>query len=596
MAVELMVAQMGWTSHEDAEAAGFGGDVVTPEAFESDPDLKAKYGDYQSYLDAMYKEKTGNDPVIPSQSAEPWTSHDDAAAAGYGSEVLSEEDFNNNEDLKKTYGTYAIYLAAMQALLAGSDSGPDDGVTSGAGDDTLTDGGEVPSETITGSGGDQYGKYDYTINGDTEHREYESGYSADIVTDENNQTWTKVTDPDGKHYYYGPDGQRISEDEYNLRKLNNEGDGGQDGDAGAGDPDTPTTPDVVDTPTTPDVVDTPTTPVDESEEDHPWGSYKDAAGDGFSNIMTESEFARHNHGQYESYQDYLDAMYEKYVVGGAAGVVGAGAGDTGGADADAGSSASNRTQFSSGDAVTISGDQYHVYGFVPTGSGQSLAIYEGSDGKLYYIGADGQMNKVIVNQVTNVSNMYGGMPSTINTTADATANWDKVTSGVGTISYGTSLTINGAQYKVGEILSSGFADNNVTVNSNGTQTSYGNVTEGVVADMNFSSMASSNNGTNVVLANHDGESSVLTVPGNQNSFTTAVNNHQPIKLQEGHYIDYDNYLSPSYKIGGDADTYLVYHKGNYYVADEYGNILDYNKPLSVDGLTGSGWWNDSSFV
>lgn len=80
-----------------------------------------------------------------------------------------------------------------------------------------------------------------------------------------------------------------------------------------------------------------------------WTSYKDAAADGASNILTESEFARRNgengytctdaNGNsvtVDNYQDYLDVMYEKYGPGSAAastvGATETGAAATTGAD------------------------------------------------------------------------------------------------------------------------------------------------------------------------------------------------------------------------------------------------------------------------
>lgn len=52
-----------------------------------------------------------------------------------------------------------------------------------------------------------------------------------------------------------------------------------------------------------------------------WKSYSDAAAAGFSNIRTQSEFARggSDKQKYGTYQAYLDAMYEKYVGGGGGG-------------------------------------------------------------------------------------------------------------------------------------------------------------------------------------------------------------------------------------------------------------------------------------
>lgn len=44
-----------------------------------------------------------------------------------------------------------------------------------------------------------------------------------------------------------------------------------------------------------------------------WSSYDDAVAAGFSNILTPSEFARRK-TEYSSYQEYLDAMYDKYVT------------------------------------------------------------------------------------------------------------------------------------------------------------------------------------------------------------------------------------------------------------------------------------------
>ncbi len=57
-----------------------------------------------------------------------------------------------------------------------------------------------------------------------------------------------------------------------------------------------------------------------------WKSYSDAAAAGFSNIRTQSEFARggSDKQKYGTYQAYLDAMYEKYVGGGGGGSGGTG--------------------------------------------------------------------------------------------------------------------------------------------------------------------------------------------------------------------------------------------------------------------------------
>ncbi len=52
-----------------------------------------------------------------------------------------------------------------------------------------------------------------------------------------------------------------------------------------------------------------------------WKSYSDAAAAGFSNIRTQSEFARggSDKQKYGTYQAYLDAMYDKYMGGGGGG-------------------------------------------------------------------------------------------------------------------------------------------------------------------------------------------------------------------------------------------------------------------------------------
>lgn len=44
-----------------------------------------------------------------------------------------------------------------------------------------------------------------------------------------------------------------------------------------------------------------------------WTSYEKAVKDGFSNIMTRSEFLRSSSKKYEVYEEYLDAMYDKYM-------------------------------------------------------------------------------------------------------------------------------------------------------------------------------------------------------------------------------------------------------------------------------------------
>lgn len=63
--------------------------------------------------------------------------------------------------------------------------------------------------------------------------------------------------------------------------------------------------------TTPETPDTPETP---SEPEYvpkgPWRSYKDASDDGYSNIMTSSEWEKRQPYGTKSYQEYLDLMYD----------------------------------------------------------------------------------------------------------------------------------------------------------------------------------------------------------------------------------------------------------------------------------------------
>ncbi len=102
----------GWSSYEDAVAAGYGNDVMSENEFltakaNGDPSL-AGYDSYQDYLNDMYAQHVGNFG---------WSSYDDVLAAGLGGNVMSEGDFltaKANGDLSLAgYDSYQDYLNDM---------------------------------------------------------------------------------------------------------------------------------------------------------------------------------------------------------------------------------------------------------------------------------------------------------------------------------------------------------------------------------------------------------------------------------------------------------------------------------------------------
>ena len=115
-AINLSAGDGKWTSYEDAQAAGFG-DILTEDAFLSakasgDPNLVG-YENYQDYLDAMYQQNMGGGLGTIGG----WTSYEDAIAAGFGGSIMSENEFANalaNGDPSVTgYSSYQDYLNAM---------------------------------------------------------------------------------------------------------------------------------------------------------------------------------------------------------------------------------------------------------------------------------------------------------------------------------------------------------------------------------------------------------------------------------------------------------------------------------------------------
>lgn len=132
-----------------------------------------------------------------------------------------------------------------------------------------------------------------------------------------------------------------------------------------------------------------------------WSSYKDAAADGASNILTETEFARRNgengytctdaNGNsvtVDNYQDYLDIMYEKYGPNSVA---------TSGSDTPASQSAESATE----NYFIQKGDECVVYGkkvtfFVRDGS---YNYYKDENGQIF-VDADGGLRPMDVNEAT----------------------------------------------------------------------------------------------------------------------------------------------------------------------------------------------------
>jgi len=247
----------------------------------------------------------------------------------------------------------------------------------------------------------------------------------------------------------------------------------------------------------------------------------------------------------------------------------------------------------SGQEVSINGDTYHVYGYVKGSDGSSVGVYEGTDGYLYYMDSNGDLQNVMVNTTTYYSG-GGGYSTPINSQEKATADSLTTEAGYGYTKTGKNFVIDGIQYNDGEVYASGESGSNVTAKDDGTVTSYNHVSEGEVTTSEYVGMNTSNNGDTVTLAKHNGSSTTLSVPGNYNEFKKAVENQQPIKLQDGHSLFYDELGPDNRNYGQSGDTYFVYHDGYYYEADANGNILNYSDKLDPNVLAGEGFSNDTT--
>ena len=255
----------------------------------------------------------------------------------------------------------------------------------------------------------------------------------------------------------------------------------------------------------------------------------------------------------------------------------------------------NRPQYSSGDAVKINGEDYHVYGYVTGSDGRSVAIYEASDGKLYTVAPNGTRSVVMMKE--QIEHMDAPVREY---TSEATGqDAGRTTGPYGGFVVGTSLIVNGVEYKLGEVAGTGYSDEGVAGNPAGSHTSYRGIDAGrTVSETTYTGMSSSNNGDTVSLASHNGSSNVLAVPGNTRAVQDAVRNQQPIKIQAGHSLKIDTGWFGSSRTVGDenSDVYLVYHDGKYYVADENGNVTSYSNPIDPNNiLNGSGVGNDTEY-
>ena len=340
-----------------------------------------------------------------------------------------------------------------------------------------------------------------------------------------------------------------------------------------------------------------------------WSSYQDAAAAGYPGVMTENEYNRHKASNdptirdYATYQDYLAAKQAEFTGATAPNPTGDGTQNPTGTGTQnpngpgTTQAVDNRPQYTSGDPVKINGQDYHVYGYVTGSDGKSVGIYEGTDGKLYYFDSTGARQNVTGVNI-NYSSVGGYSVPFETTVPEVNADWTRNSGTAALASFGTAIVINGVQYKVDDISATGYSAEGVAANPTGGHSSYDNVNTGTtVSENTYTSMAESNHGAVVSLADHDGSSRELAVPSNYSAVKIAVNNQQPIKIQAGHTLTVDvGAFGEKRYFGGTKETYLVYHNGKYYEADATGNILNYNNGVSP-GCIINGWGigNGSSF-
>ncbi len=155
-----------WTSYEDAAAAGFGAKVLSREQFEarsSEIPAWARDNDsipktYEEYLAMRQRDL---DPV----GAGAWRTYQDAAAAGYGGDIATREQYESFPDIIKQGRTYEDYLAdqwqdsdapARQfgTTSTGNAGGTGNTTTGGTGNTTTGGTGNTTTGGTGGQGGD----------------------------------------------------------------------------------------------------------------------------------------------------------------------------------------------------------------------------------------------------------------------------------------------------------------------------------------------------------------------------------------------------------------------------------------------------------
>ena len=266
-----------------------------------------------------------------------------------------------------------------------------------------------------------------------------------------------------------------------------------------------------------------------------WSSYQDAAADGYSNIMTESEFARAKSSGggradgYDTYQDYLDAMYKKYQgsprpnpspSGSGSGSGSGGCGSPGTSTQSAPSVSATR-----GDTVKVDDKAYVYWG---TTSGGVNIYKDPSNNYMYYDNGDGNMvatNSLFDGFVINGMNVNNevvypvDVSNSVNYIDGNDAPFEPVASG-GDSAYST-YTHNSSNYD--------FAANSTSITSS----------------------------------------------DNSAKFTQAVRNHENICVDANIKVKADPWgiWNTATLSDGRSKTYLVYDKGTgmYYVADANGS-------------------------
>lgn len=291
-----------------------------------------------------------------------------------------------------------------------------------------------------------------------------------------------------------------------------------------------------------------------------WTSYEQAAAAGFPNIRTAHEFSRggDDKEKYGTYQNYLKAMYDKYVGNGNEGEGSASpellSPETP-APTDGGNGISSTpVTIGRGSVVKLGNGNYNYYGTTKGGKN----IYTDSNQDLYYEDENG-------NAVNITRSQYVGGTNT------QTVNFNVK-------DIGASYNVHGENVPIVLSVDGEYVGYGATANSNiNTSIVYenSNVAPNVVTTIAPGEGNDSAYRVGATNMNVDRTTDAIVVPTQSSEFMNAINNHQDIKITANSTLKYDpsGILNTSTLTNGQENVYLRYDEGTelYYIANADGS-------------------------